>query len=378
MTAEVVSRSPARDMRNVPRTSVWPTAQLSPVEVASPATLQSITDSTGWAETLREVERHDFHHTWHYHRHSLEGAQRAELLRFDCEDVLIALPLILDRIPGTMHYDATSVYGYCGPVCSQRPTPEQSARFGEMLLKYLAELRVVSLFSRLHPYIDHQQLVLAGLGEVSHIGPVVTIDLTQSPDEIRAGYGKSVKNQLNRLRRECTVVPVETDEQLIEFADIYSETMQRLDASDEYLFDADYFRALCSSSEYGTDMFLAVDNASNEAMAGALFTTTRDIVQYHLSGTREKWLRRRASKLLIDHMRLKASDDGLRYMNLGGGLGGHQDSLFEYKSSFSKLTHPFRVWRWVLNQNVYNHLSSRTEGSPDGQFFPRYRSPSGN
>jgi len=350
MTAEVVSRSPARDMRNVPRTSVWPTAQLSPVEVASPATLQSITDSTGWAETLREVERHDFHHTWHYHRHSLEGAQRAELLRFDCEDVLIALPLILDRIPGTMHYDATSVYGYCGPVCSQRPTPEQSARFGEMLLKYLAELRVVSLFSRLHPYIDHQQLVLAGLGEVSHIGPVVTIDLTQSPDEIRAGYGKSVKNQLNRLRRECTVVPVETDEQLIEFADIYSET----------------------------DMFLAVDNASNEAMAGALFTTTRDIVQYHLSGTREKWLRRRASKLLIDHMRLKASDDGLRYMNLGGGLGGHQDSLFEYKSSFSKLTHPFRVWRWVLNQNVYNHLSSRTEGSPDGQFFPRYRSPSGN
>ena len=50
------------------------------------------------------------------------------------------------------------------------------------------------------------------------------------------------------------------------------------------------------------------------------------------------------TKLLIDEMRLIASKKGFNYFNLGGGLGGkYNDSLFNFKSSFSKDYKDFKL-----------------------------------
>ena len=56
-------------------------------------------------------------------------------------------------------------------------------------------------------------------------------------------------------------------------------------------------------------------------------------------------------------MRVNATNQGFKYYNLGGGLGGKEDSLFKYKSSFSKDFRDFQIWRYEVNKKAYDELS---------------------
>jgi len=344
--------------------------------------IEEVIDRAEWNRVLSALPLHDFHHTHDYHRLSCRPAQEAVLLSYVEEGLTVALPLVRERIPGTFLYDYTSVYGYGGPVCSQAPDAEQAGRFAEAVATYMVEHRAVAVFSRLHPYIADQERLLTGLGEVCGAGNVVNIDITLPPEEVRAAYGKSVKNQLNRLRRNCSIRRVETDADLVLFAEIYVETMDRLAASDSYLFDLGYFRAFRSSTDFETVILLAIDDESGEATAGAMFVKTGEIVQYHLSGTRTAWIDQRSSKLLIDAMRIEAAEQGYRYFNLGGGLGARADTLFDYKASFSKDVRPFSTWRYIVSPAQYDELvvlalrdAAATGLCIDPDFFPRYRAP---
>ncbi|MBT8393232.1 MAG: aminoacyltransferase, partial [Bacteroidia bacterium] len=108
--------------------------------------------------------------------------------------------------------------------------------------------------------------------------------------------------------------------------------------------------------------------------AGSLFVTTNNIVQYHLSGTRFEFSHLTPTKLLIDEMRIEATERGLQFYNLGGGIGGNsKDSLFRFKSSFSKDFKDFNTWNLIVNQTVYNDLVKK-QGKIETSFFPEYRS----
>jgi hypothetical protein len=73
-----------------------------------------------------------------------------------------------------------------------------------------------------------------------------------------------------------------------------------------------------------------------------------------------------------------AKAQGATVLHLGGGVGGAQDSLFDFKSGFGTGRHVFRLWKRVLRPDVYRALDeARREirGEPDPKFFPTYRAP---
>jgi lipid II:glycine glycyltransferase (peptidoglycan interpeptide bridge formation enzyme) len=106
-----------------------------------------------------------------------------------------------------------------------------------------------------------------------------------------------------------------------------------------------------------------------------MFVKTNGIVQFHLSGTRTEYLRLRPSKLFLDEMRVEATNEGFPYFNLGGGLGSKEDTLFEFKASFSKDFRAFDVFKFIVNQEVYDELSqSSSKENTNIDYFPAYRS----
>ena len=210
------------------------------------------------------------------------------------------------------------------------------------------------------------------IGHIEPLGDVVNIDITLPVEISRRAYGKSNKNQINKLRRECTVVKAKHEQDILEFIDIYNENMERLNAEKHYFFSKDYFMNFLKITDFDTDILLVKENSSNTYIAGAMFVKTNNsIVQYHLSGTRTAYLRMKPSKLFLDEMRLLATNDKYKYFNLGGGLGSTADSLFEFKASFSKDFRTFRIWKYIVNQNVYNELSK--EVAMKTNYFPKYR-----
>ena len=78
------------------------------------------------------------------------------------------------------------------------------------------------------------------------------------------------------------------------------------------------------------------------------------------------------SRLLLDEMRLRGTEEGFSYFNLGGGYQCRADALFDFKSSFSDQTYPWIIWRYIVNEEVYNDLTA-SAGVEETEFFPAYR-----
>ena len=151
--------------------------------------------------------------------------------------------------------------------------------------------------------------------------------------------------------------------------------MDRVNARDKYYFNEAYFYNFVNSSNYKTEILMATSKETGEVAAAALMVTCKHIVQYHLSGTKEAFLHLSPIRFIIDEMRMKATQEHYRYFNLGGGLGSNEDELFNFKASFSKDFKPFKVWKYVVNTQVYNDLVKQFNiaAQVNNDFFPLYR-----
>ncbi len=332
-----------------------------------------ITEGNLWKAQIARFESYDFYHTYDYHIISKKVDELPVLLVYEEESKFIALPLLKRPIVGTELFDFTSVYGYPGPLTMGLEEGFDNKNFIDALNEKLAELKIVSVFSRLHPYIKFQESVLQGLGETPTIGKVVNIDLTQDVDLQRTQYGKSTKNRTNKCRRLCSVKKAETVEEIDTFIDIYYENMDRLSATKDYYFSREYFHKFLKCDDFDTDILLVIHNEHKLAVAASMFVKTKNIVQFHLSGSKTDYLDIAPANLFLDEMRLRATSEGYKIFNLGGGLGGREDSLFNFKASFSKDHHDFKVWKYIVDQKNYDELAQDIPGKEESNFFPLYR-----
>ncbi len=327
-----------------------------------------------WKLVLEDIKNYDFYHTYDYHLFSRQKGEKPILILYQENYVCIALPLLIRNVFDTQYYDATSVYGYAGPVSKNIDKNFDNTNFITALSTFLSEQKIITLFSRLNPFIKHQETVLEGLGEKPFSGEVVSIDLTEPIDIQRSKYSRRTKTHVNKSRRFCTVRQAANKEEIKEYIDIYYENMDRVNATKSYYFDFEYFSKLMESQDFKSEVLVIEHNETKKIIAGAMFIKTNDIVQYHLSGAKNDYLDLTPAKLLIDEMRVKASEEKYTVLNLGGGLGGQNDSLFSFKSSFSKNFKPFKVWKYILNFEVYNDLIKDKKAQEiDTNFFPLYR-----
>src|SRR5262249_11451934 len=160
----------------------------------------TLNESAEWMRVLDRCAAYDFYHLPQYHALAEDsGEGTAHLFVFTEGACMIALPLLLRDVDGQWR-DATSVYGYAGPVCSHGDIPaEVAGKFRAALTEKLRELRIVTLFSRLHPFLTQYSLI-EGLGE-RRLSQTVSIDLTFEPAQQRAKFRKAFKVGINKLRR---------------------------------------------------------------------------------------------------------------------------------------------------------------------------------
>lgn len=326
-----------------------------------------------WEELVKSSFIYDFHHTRFYHQ--IDNKFESVLLIAADENDFVSLPLVIRPIAGTNWYDATSVYGYAGPLSNQqdfRVSHYLIEYFKEEFKKYCKNNDIVTAFSRLHPLIN-QEIFFSNFGEVVDVNRTVSIDLCLSPEEQRRQYRKSNKYEINKLRRNGFVVDVAKGKSEIDrFIEIYFETMDRVEASSYYYFSKDYFYNFLSNSHFGSKLLVA--KHEGKVVAGAIFTITNKIMQYHLAGTTEDYIRQTPMKLILDEARLLGNELNLEYLHLGGGVGGSdEDSLFRFKSGFSKSFMQFSVWKYIANSERYSLLVRKMKTDKKSGFFPLYR-----
>lgn len=337
------------------------------------------------------MQSYDVYHLPSYHKIAEERGEGKALFFVYSEGLhTIALPLLIRTIDPSpvlsgreeKYSDATSAYGYIGPVASHLPIPaEITKRFHGSLMKAFLDLNLVTVFSRLHPLMPQLSL-LSGLGYSSQIGETVSIDLTIPEEEQWSAFRRNHRADIQHLRSSGVTFLMDTQwDHYDEFASMYRETMQRVHADKFYEFDETYFHGL--KRGFGDRLFLCFCKHENKLISGGLVTSCNGIIEFHLAATPNEWLHMAPMKLLFDGVRRWGVSIGARVLHLGGGVGSASDSLFHFKAGFSKTRNQFLTWRLIVQPDINESLVHERLGLVSLEddvdytriFFPRYRLP---
>jgi len=327
-----------------------------------------------WKQIVQRSLDYDSYHTWQYHNLTKDGTP--VLLIYNEGDNFIALPLLKRNIPNSELFDMTSVYGYTGPISNLRFNTiplQMKDNFKKDLIEFLKENNIVSVFSRLNPFLNQLPLMNTFQG-IHDNGNGVVIDLYQSLEEQRSKYESSLLKQVRKVKNlGFYVVDSKNPEAIKEFADIYTENMKRVGATSYYMFTEEYFRNFLNSMDFHSKLIMVYHEG--KAVCGGIVLFTQKIIQSHLSATRTSYLKYSPAKLLTDEISQLGRQLGMRYYNLGGGLGFTKDSLFDFKSSFSDNYYDYKTWRYISDPENYLKLIQKANIDPENavDFFPLYR-----
>lgn len=333
----------------------------------------TIANPQDWQSAIKRMTYYDFYHTYSYNAYFSSQESHPLLFSYKEEDVEIVMPFLLRRINKTSYYDVTSVYGYAGPLSSTEEVKVGTVnRFLQSLNNFFEIKNVVSAFSRLHPSFQNEKL-LNGLGTILSLSSTVFIDLSENIDFQRSQFRKGAKSDLSRLYKEDFVIFEDENKEFVdEFMEIYNENMTRVGAKEEYIFDKSYYQMIFESPDIKSRLYFVTKN--NMKIAASIFVFTGQMIQYHLSATRNEFLKNSPVRLIIDNIRLKNTQSGFKELHLGGGVGSVEDSLFKFKSGFSNQRHVFKIWKYIVNEAVYNSLVKQKGEIQNANFFPLYRS----
>lgn len=337
-------------------------------------TIITLLDRELWSDYIRKSVAYDFYHTWYYH--SMDKTAESLLFVFQETEVYVAFPFLKRQFEDTDYYDLTCVYGYTGPISNKPFTDLETGfmeRFKAALLSFFEEQKVVSVFSRLHPFLNQDTLMNNFAGLYPN-GKTVAIDLKQPIELQRSGYHRSYRQHIKQLKNKGYTVKESTaPEDVQAFADIYTENMKRVGASDYYLFTKSYFDELLAAEEFESKLMLIM--YEGQPVSGGVIICTNKIMQAHLVGTLTAHISVSPPKLLIDELTVIGRELGYEYLNLGGGLNFKEDTLYYWKTGFSNFSLDYSSWRFIANESVYESLLQEQGIDPtlDVDFFPLYR-----
>jgi ribosomal protein S18 acetylase RimI-like enzyme len=331
-------------------------------------------DAPEWAAVLRDT-RHDFYHLPAYAT-LCAGFEQGDTkaLYIEGAEGRMLLPLVVRRITESEGYDAASPYGYPGPLLNGTDDQGFVSDAFAAGMDLLGAAGVVSLFVRFHPLLNTSYP--QGTGVVVRHGETVSIDLTLPEETIWAQMRQNHRRDIKKAVGAGLYARFDPGfERYDAFKRLYRRTMERRSAAAQYLFGDEYFDGLRDA--LGERLHLCIVECGDAVAAAGLFVETNGIVQYHLGGSDQMLIRAGPMKLMIHYAACWAKGRGNRYLHLGGGVGGVDDSLFDFKLGFSPLRHSFYTLRAVVNEAEFDRLmiasgESRQAQTPDG-FFPPYR-----
>jgi sugar O-acyltransferase (sialic acid O-acetyltransferase NeuD family) len=204
----------------------------------------------------------------------------------------------------------------------------------------------------------------------------VVMDLAQSEAALWRSLAPTCRNKVRKAKRAgVRLVMDEACGQLESFHALYSATMNRLEAAPYYLFPLHWFKSLIDLLPNHAVLANAV--VGDDLIASSVFLFCGRHMHYFLSGSDAERHSLCPNNLLLYEAALWGKRRGYTRLHLGGGQLPN-DSLFQFKSSFSPLGAPFFIGKKVHDASTYAMLLDRQDAGIVRELlnlhpFPGYR-----
>jgi hypothetical protein len=259
----------------------------------------------------------------------------------------------VSRVPGTSLRDASSPYGYGGPL-STSDDPRFLAAAWRAYSRWMLDERIVVEYVRFHPVLGNDRHYG---GRVADNRQVVSVDLTV--DDIASNYASRLRYTVKKAEK-AGLVYEESDfgDHAAEFASYHRAAMREMQADAFYLFDDDYFERLGKSGL--ATLGVCRQQGGDAWLAAGLFLDGAGVREYHLAATNEGGRATGASSFTLHRAALAAKAQGRRHLYLGGGTDASVDNpLLFFKSSYSPQRLWYRTGSAVFDAAAYDELTRR-------------------
>lgn len=256
-------------------------------------------------------------------------------------------------------FDIESVYGYGGPLVTNQDRGFLKKAWKEFMI-YCNERNIIAGFVRFHPLLKNH-LIGQGMNnvKVDFSNQVVTLTLAQKKEVVFKNYSKNRRNKIRKsIKNGVSIISGEEENFLRIFQGLYMQTMNQVGAVDFFYFDENYFSQIRKDLKGKYKIYLAKKDM--EYIGGVLLLYSSNFVHFHLSANLENY-RFLEPASLLRHCIIEDHLQGKQKVMLFGGGGGENESLFKFKSDFSKEREDFYIGKILINSDIYDSVCRQWE-----------------
>ncbi|MFD2756844.1 GNAT family N-acetyltransferase [Gulosibacter faecalis] len=289
---------------------------------------------------------------------------------------VLAVPLRLrENADGSL--DASSSEVRSAPVFSEGAPAEWRRDAIGTLIGHLRLRGVASLFLRFHPLLDSSIREFARFGAAVSHGETYDVPLDRSLDEIRDDMRRNHRRGIRKFRDRGYVCEQDVSwSRLDEFHDLYSRTMERVGASDDYRFSREFFERLRDGASEHIMLWTTV--VDDELAMAHLVSECGGIVQTLYAGVHPNHQ--------PDVPQIGQFDAELEWAHSQGHHdffidGGDHESLRHFKAGITEVRPIAASVRIVVDPVAFGRNCAAWERETgrsvelSDQFFPPYRRP---
>lgn len=257
------------------------------------------------------------------------------------------------------YYDFETSYGYGGPITNTEDVLFNEAALKEFY-KFCKNNNYIAGFTRFHPLLNNCNSFEI-IGKLIKDRETIAIDIrsdiedvwmkeihTKNRNVIKRGY----KNNLKFIADYDFIY-------LNDFLELYNKTMRKLEADNFYYFDNKYYDSFKNNLK---NSFLGVVLLDDKVIASAIFFYSENYGHYHLAGSDLDYLKFSPNNFLLWNAAKELKSKNIKYFHLGGGINSdNNNSLFKFKSRFSKSKYDFYIGKLIFNEDIYESLCSNWE-----------------
>ena len=183
--------------------------------------IEIIRDKETWDKLIQRCDFADSYHTFDYHNASKADGEEAVLIHYAENGKSVVLPLLFRNIEYSKYKDATSVYGYPGPITTDASSDFNIPTFQKELNECFKDQKIISVFSRLNSFIPYQESCLLNMGTTETPGRVVYIDLNETHEEQWKLYHRRLRTYINKSRTIYEIKNANISDDLDVFIELY-------------------------------------------------------------------------------------------------------------------------------------------------------------
>lgn len=280
----------------------------------------------------------------------------------------------------TDYFDFITPYGYTGPFFSENILDSDMVEFWKLVDEWYLQNNVVTEFIRFNLSGNNSHYSGDVFPTMLNIkGQIIEEDKQWSL------FDRKVRKNYNKANREnllCRVFYVNIEDNIIlEFYNIYIQTMERTNAKDSFFYTFDQFKKFININK--RNAAICTIYLDQIAISSELLLVSEDSIYSFLGGTDDKYFDKRPNDFLKVEALNWARKQNIKYYVLGGGYG-FEDGIFKYKKSFfPNDVVNYYTGRKVINEEVYTSLVNETNKYnklnglqelqfDDTSFFPLY------